>query len=61
MQKEIPTLLQAWQKHLYEMHPFNAAFIWPARRLVDELLFKTESGKAVKREGKRGEQGNDAQ
>ena len=42
MQKQIPTLLQALQKHLYEIHPVNAVGIYLLQVLAGELLFKTE-------------------
>lgn len=42
MQKQIPTLLQALQKHLYKIHSAEAVRIQLRGMLIDELLFKTK-------------------
>ena len=61
MQKQIPTLLQALRKQLYEMPATNTVSIWYMKSLTGELLFKTKWSNLAKW-GHRGASGrNDEQ
>ena len=59
MQKQIPTLLQALRKQLYEMPAANTVGIWHVKPLTGELLFKTKWSNLAKRGQRRACGGND--